>query len=41
MKAQADAAKREAIGTARRKVAEEKAKTQAELRAVEAEKARL
>ena len=41
MKAQADAAKREVIDTALRKVPEEKAKTEAELRALEAEKARL
>ena len=41
MKAQADAAKQGAIETARPKVAEEKAKPKAELRALEAEKARL
>ena len=40
-KAQADAAKRDAIEAARRKVAEERAKTKAELAALEAEKARL
>ena len=41
IKAQADAAKREAIETARRKVAEEKTTTEAELRTVKAEIARL
>ena len=41
MKAQADVAMLEAIETARRKVAEEKAKTEAELRAQEAAKAQL
>ena len=40
-KAQTDAAKRDAIEAARRKVAEEGAKTEAELAALEAEKARL
>ena len=40
-KAQADAARRDAIQTARRKVAEENAKTEAELAALEAERARL
>ena len=40
-KAQADAAKKDAIEAARRKVAEERANTQAELVALEAEKARL
>ena len=40
-KAQADAAKKEAIQAARRKVAEERARTEAELAALEAEKARL
>ena len=40
-KAQADAAKKDAIGDARRKVPEERAKTEAELAALEAEKARL
>ena len=40
-KAQADAAKKDAIEAARRKVAEEMAKTKAELAALEAEKARL
>ena len=40
-KAQADAAKKDAIEAARRKVAEEGAKTEAELAALEAEKARL
>ena len=40
-KAQEDAAKKEAIGAARRKVAEEKAKTEAELAALEAQKAQL
>ena len=40
-KAQADAAKKDAIEAARRKVAEERAKTEAELAALEAEKARL
>ena len=39
MKAQADAAKPEAIETLRHKVAEAKAKNEAELRALEAEKA--
>ena len=39
--AQADAAKRKAIQTARPKVAEEKATTKADIRALEAEKARL
>ena len=41
MRAQADPAKREAIKTARRKVAQEKTKTEAETRAPEAAKARL
>ena len=40
-KAQADATKKDAIEAARRKVAEERAKTKAELAALEAEKARL
>ena len=40
-KAQADAAKKDAIEAARRKVAEERAKTEAELALLEAEKARL
>ena len=40
-KAQADAAKKDTIEAARRKVAEERAKTEAELAALEAEKARL
>ena len=40
-KAQADAAKKDAIEAARPKVAEERAKTEAELAALEAEKARL
>ena len=40
-KAQADAAKKDAIEAARRKIAEERAKTEAELAALEAEKARL
>ena len=40
-KAQADAAKKDAIEAARRKVAEERAKTEAELAALEAEKDRL
>ena len=40
-KAQADAAKKDAIEAARRKVAEERAKTKAELVALEVEKARL
>ena len=40
-KAQADAAKKDAIEAARRKVAEERANTEAELAALEAEKARL
>ena len=40
-KAQADAARKDAIQAARRKVAEERAKTEAELAALEAEKARL
>ena len=40
-KAQADAAKKDAIEAARRKVAEERAKTEAVLAALEAEKARL
>ena len=40
-KAQADAARKDAIETPRRKVAEERAKTEAELAALEAEKARL
>ena len=40
-KAQADAAKKDAIEAARRKIAEEKAKTEAELAALEAQKARL
>ena len=40
-KAQADAAKKDAIEAARRKVAEDRAKTEAELAALEAEKARL
>ena len=40
-KAQADAAKKDAIEAARRKVAEEKAKTEAELAVLEAQKARL
>ena len=40
-KAQADAARNDAIEAARRKVAEEGAKTEAELAALEAEKARL
>ena len=40
-KAQADAAKKDAIEAARRKVAEERAKTEAELAVLEAEKARL
>ena len=40
-KAQADAAKKDAIEAARRNVAEERAKTEAELAALEAEKARL
>ena len=40
MKAQADAAMREAMETAGWKVAEEKAKTKAELRTLEADKAR-
>ena len=40
-KAQADAAKKDAIKAARRKVAEDRAKTGAELAALEAEKARL
>ena len=40
-KAQEDAAKKEAIEAARRKVAEEKAKTEAELAALEAQKSRL
>ena len=40
-KAQADAAKKDAIEAARLKVAEERAKTEAELAALEAEKARL
>ena len=38
-KAQADAARKDAIETVRRKVAEERAKTEAELAALEAEKA--
>ena len=41
MKSQGSAAKQEAIETAQRKVAEEKAKTEAELRALEAERAQL
>ena len=41
MEAQANAAKREAIETARQKVTEEKAKTEVELRALEVEKAQL
>ena len=40
-KAHADAAKKDAIEAARRKVAEDRAKTEAELAALEAEKARL
>ena len=40
-KAQADAARKDAIEAARRKVAEERAKTEADLAALEAEKARL
>ena len=40
-KAQADAAKKDAIEAARRKVAEERAETEAELAALEADKARL
>ena len=40
-KAQADAAKKDAIEAARRKVAKERAKTEAELAALKAEKARL
>ena len=40
-KAQADAARKDAIEAARRKVAEERPKTEAELAALEAEKARL
>ena len=40
-KAQADTAKKDTIEAARRKVAEERAKTEAELAALEAEKARL
>ena len=40
-KAQADAAKKDAIEAARRKVADERPKTEAELAALEAEKARL
>ena len=40
-KAQADAAKKDAIKAARRKVAEERAKTESELAALETEKARL
>ena len=40
-KAQGDAAKKDAIEAARRKVAEERAKTEAELATLEAEKARL
>ena len=40
-KAQADAARKDAIEAARRKIAEERAKTEAELAALEAEKARL
>ena len=40
-KTQADAARKDAIEAARRKVAEERAKTEAELAALEAEKARL
>ena len=40
-KAQADAARKDAIQAARRKVAEKRAKTEAELAALEAEKARL
>ena len=40
-KAQADAAREDAIEAARRKVAEERAKTEAEVAALEAEKARL
>ena len=40
-KAQADAARKDAIEAARRKVGEERAKTEAELAALEAEKARL
>ena len=40
-KAQADAVKKDAIEAARRKVAEERAKTEAELAVLEAEKARL
>ena len=40
-KAQADAARKDAIEAARRKVPEERAKTEAELAALEAEKARL
>ena len=40
-KAQADAARKDAIEAAQRKVAEERAKTEAELAALEAEKARL
>ena len=40
-KAKADAAKKDAIEAARRKVAEDRAKTEAELAALEAEKARL
>ena len=40
-KAKADAARKDAMGAARRKVAEERAKTEAELAALEAEKARL
>ena len=40
-KAQADAARKEAIEAARRKVAEERARTKAELAALEAKKARL
>ena len=41
VKAQADAARKDAIESARRKVAEERAKTEAELAALEGEKARL
>ena len=40
-KAQADAARKDAVEAARQKVAEERAKTEAELAALEAEKARL
>ena len=40
-KAQADAAKKDAIEAARRKIAEDRAETEAELAALEAEKARL